>query len=615
LIILRVTRMSSLSVFWRKQRDRWDRIGIDRRHQLRRWLIRYVTRHGFEIGDYSIGAPDIRFFRDESRLKIGKYCSIAAGSTFVVGGDHRTETITTYPLGRAYGNHHPNDALKSRGDIVLGCDVWVATNALILSGVTIGDGAVIGAGSVVISDVPPYAVVFGNPARVMSKRFSDEDIAELIALRWWDLSHEQVKSLHPLLESTEIDAFIDTCRKYRGLPPRQRNAPSLRQEALTVASVESRPAPAGDAFSGLAAQVVAIIQGELPEFSEADLHTPFALLGLDSFGLLLVRTRVEEAFDKTIDDETWGSVVTPASIVHAVAAAAAPSRATGPGANASERRSYNLNMPQMALGGLSESWLVKEFGDIHWSMITKGLGSLSHMLQDANGDRLYATFTRVQFESTTALIAYAENERIDVDARISRYGAGMFFSEVVANGDRNSVRARLMSSFSKIGESGSNISLLKGQPEIPPGCTIAALADLPVFGRDYRVRRSEKLAPPIFECEYEIIPSHDINGVGLLYFAAYPTINDICATRYAGRSLATGFSTRHRDVFYFSNCDPDETLIYRLHRWAAASDRVEMEGSISRKSDGVLMAYIMTVKDACGAPKEIIDLARQAISS
>ena len=145
--------------------------------------------------------------------------------------------------------------------------------------------------------------------------------------------------------------------------------------------------------------------------------------------------------------------------------------------------------------------------------------------------------------------------------------------------------------------------MLKGQPEIPPDCDIPTLPDLPAFGHEYRARRAEKLASPIFECEYEIVPSHDINGVGLLYFAAYPTINDICAMRHAGRSLATGFSTRQRDVFYFSNSDPDETLIYRLHRWTASDDRIEMEASISRKSDGVLMAYITTAKDACGASR------------
>ena len=100
---------------------------------------------------------------------------------------------------------------------------------------------------------------------------------------------------------------------------------------------------------------------------------------------------------------------------------------------------------------------------------------------------------------------------------------------------------------------------------------------MPVFATDYRTRRELPPEPPIFECEYDIIPCHDINGVGLLYFAAYPIINDICAMRYAGRSIMEDFATRERDLLYFANCDPNETLVYRIHRWHAAGDRIEIE--------------------------------------
>src|SRR5689334_4645479 len=165
-------------------------MGIDRRHGLRRRLIRYVRDHGFEIGDYSIGVPEIRFFDGSSRLIVGKFCSIAAGATFVLGGGHRTDFVSTFPFGDMTGELGPSDQPRSRGNIVVGSDVWVAANAVVLSGVTIGHGAVIGAGAVVIDDVPPYAVVFGNPARVVSKRFSEARIAQLLETRWWDLDDE-----------------------------------------------------------------------------------------------------------------------------------------------------------------------------------------------------------------------------------------------------------------------------------------------------------------------------------------------------------------------------------------------------------------------------------------
>ena len=84
--------------------------------------------------------------------------------------------------------------------------------------------------------------------------------------------------------------------------------------------------------------------------------------------------------------------------------------------------------------------------------------------------------------------------------------------------------------------------------------------------------------------------------MGLLYFAAYPIINDICAARFAGPSFSRVFSTQRRDVFYFANSDPDETLVYRIHRWDTDDDAVEMEASLSRQSDGVTMASIVTGK-------------------
>src|SRR5262249_52813552 len=153
-----------------------------------------------------------------------------------------------------------------------------------------------------------------------------------------------------------------------------------------------------------------------------------------------------------IEDARWVEATAPADIVQALSAPAAAGQAHAPAPAATERRAYNLNMPQMALGGLSESWLFKELGDVHWSLIASGLGGPSHALQDATGERLYATFTRFELTSTATLSAYLENERIRLDASMSRYGAGLFFSEARATGDHRSLRARLMSSFSKVGE-------------------------------------------------------------------------------------------------------------------------------------------------------------------
>jgi acetyltransferase-like isoleucine patch superfamily enzyme len=211
--------MSTLSKSYRRYRTLWLQRKIDRCHELRRRLAYYVAKHGFEVGDYSYGAPTIRFWDETTRLPIGKYCSIAEGATFILGGNHRIDAVTTFPLGRLLGPSGPVERPDSRGDIVIGSDVWIAANAIILSGVTIGDGAIVGAGTVVASDIPPYAVVAGNPAGVIRKRFSEPIIDELPALRWWDLSAKDIMSLRPLLQGNDVKRFIEECRRLKGLPP------------------------------------------------------------------------------------------------------------------------------------------------------------------------------------------------------------------------------------------------------------------------------------------------------------------------------------------------------------------------------------------------------------
>ncbi|HEY1543276.1 MAG TPA: Pnap_2097 family protein [Xanthobacteraceae bacterium] len=346
---------------------------------------------------------------------------------------------------------------------------------------------------------------------------------------------------------------------------------------------------------GLDERVIALIKREYPAFSLSDMHKPFDDLGIDSVGMLMLHTAVEEATNNTFDRRQWDDIVTPADLVGALGAVAGerPRHASETTAN---RRSYELNMPQMALGGLSEHWLFKELGDMHWSTLTKAFACPSHLLRDEAGERIYATFTRIQLESTCPIADFEENETVGLDISVSRHGAGMFFGEAALAGASESIDAKLMSSFSKFGQGASNMSLLKGLPEIPPDFAIPAVIEFPRFGQDYRTRRSQVLPAAIFECEYEIIPAYDINGVGLLYFAAYPIINDICASRHAGRSLMMDFSTVRRDVFYFANSDPHETLIYRIHEWCADEASIDMAASICRKSDGNVIAHVLTRK-------------------
>ena len=143
------------------------------------------------------------------RLIIGKFCQIAAGVEFVMNGaNHQMNAVTTFPFYTLEGwNMKPpaREDLPLKGDTVIGNDVWIGQNATILPGVHIGDGAIIGANATVASDIPPYTIVVGNPARTIRKRFDDEMISLLEKFAWWDKSIEEINALIPILTSGDID--------------------------------------------------------------------------------------------------------------------------------------------------------------------------------------------------------------------------------------------------------------------------------------------------------------------------------------------------------------------------------------------------------------------------
>lgn len=164
------------------------------------FLKNFVTRPTIVVGDYTYYDDPLGPQRFEEnvlyhfdftgdRLVIGKFCSIAAETRFIMnGGNHPTTWLTTFPFpvfGHGWERATP-PAWPNRGDTVVGNDVWIGYAATIMPGVTIGDGAVVATKSVVTRDVPPYAIVGGNPATVIRYRFDEPTIAKLLDLRWWD---------------------------------------------------------------------------------------------------------------------------------------------------------------------------------------------------------------------------------------------------------------------------------------------------------------------------------------------------------------------------------------------------------------------------------------------
>lgn len=136
------------------------------------------------------------------RLIIGRFCQIASGVTFIMNGaNHQMNAASTFPFYIMGWLQTPpsSDDLPLKGDTIIGNDVWIGQNATILPGVHIGDGAIIGMNSVVGSDIEPYSIVVGNPARVLRKRFDDELIQHLLRLKWWDRPVDEIQELIPIL--------------------------------------------------------------------------------------------------------------------------------------------------------------------------------------------------------------------------------------------------------------------------------------------------------------------------------------------------------------------------------------------------------------------------------
>lgn len=166
-------------------------------------------------GEYSYGPElTIKHWGEESYLQVGKFCSFADGIIIFLGGNHRVDWVSTYPF-MSFLQHFPEASdiqghPATNGDVIVGNDVWVGSHVSILSGVTIGDGAVVGAHSVVTKDVPAYAIVAGNPARIIRYRFDESTINALLELQWWDWPLEKIKkNIHLLCSSNIAQLFIE----------------------------------------------------------------------------------------------------------------------------------------------------------------------------------------------------------------------------------------------------------------------------------------------------------------------------------------------------------------------------------------------------------------------
>lgn len=167
-------------------------------------------------GKYTYGNINIKSNDSNANLIVGNFCSIAPGVSAYLGGNHRTDWISTYPFGHInqhiFNNFNGEGHPSTKGDIIIGNDVWIGADVRIMSGVTIGDGAVIANNSHVVKNVEPYSLVGGNPAKLIKYRFTPNQIEKLLKIKWWYWDDEKINKFTKLLCNNNIDEFIELAK-------------------------------------------------------------------------------------------------------------------------------------------------------------------------------------------------------------------------------------------------------------------------------------------------------------------------------------------------------------------------------------------------------------------
>jgi len=182
-----------------------------------------ITRENISVGDYSyyddFEGPDdfetknvlYHYSFSPEKLIIGKFCSLARKTTFIMHGNHKIDGFSSFPFGifgHGWEQDNPPSDFPNKGDTVVGNDVWFGYDCTILSGITIGDGAIIGAKAVVTKDVPPYTIVGGNPATIIRTRFDQATIDTLLKIRWWDWDAEKISRNIKAIIGTDLQRLL-----------------------------------------------------------------------------------------------------------------------------------------------------------------------------------------------------------------------------------------------------------------------------------------------------------------------------------------------------------------------------------------------------------------------
>jgi acetyltransferase-like isoleucine patch superfamily enzyme len=180
-------------------------------------IRKYFSSGLLTVGKHTYGYENLlidTYKGSEAKVHVGKYCSISKNVRLITGGIHPTDWVSTFPFRSKWNmdGKFKDGMPYTKGDINIGNDVWIGTGVTVLSGVTIGDGAIVATGAIVTKDVPPYALVAGIPAKVISYRFSNEIINKLLAIKWWNWEEEKIKQVL-VANSSNIDEFLSVAEK------------------------------------------------------------------------------------------------------------------------------------------------------------------------------------------------------------------------------------------------------------------------------------------------------------------------------------------------------------------------------------------------------------------
>lgn len=358
---------------------------------------------------------------------------------------------------------------------------------------------------------------------------------------------------------------------------------------------------------------IAIIQEAVPGITPEDMNLPFNETGIHSLDSIILRATIEGHFGFEIPDSDWYRFNTLSETL-----AYCNNRNSLAGqldiseTKISINRQHEIRIPQMANSALSENWLLKEMGDMHWEMLGLGLEQKPSGFTDNYGNRLYAAFVRVNY-AISPLDHFKENDILQLNSQIKRFGNFSYYSAIKGQSGNKHLNANMMTSFSAR-KSNDNAQISKSNPDEKIN-HIEELSATPEFYNEHRLVKKGmvneiisgeyifKITDTVIESnKHSINPHYEINGVGLLYFASFPMIADECTSAFLKTTMGiedydATYYTTYRDIFYFANCNANDSIKVNLNSIEHLDgNRLQMTTSLYRESDNKLMARVMTVK-------------------